>query len=71
MRSPRQQRALCRHSATAVQTLFLSFNRRMACNPTLCPGPGGVPVPACFAGEQPLLLRDGIDFELDGLEYAP
>ena len=40
----------------------------MACNPALCAGSDGVALPAPFAGEQMLLSRDGIEFELDGLE---
>ena len=40
----------------------------MACNPALCAGPDGVAAPVPFAGEQLLLSRDGIEFELDGLE---
>ena len=43
----------------------------MACNPALCAGPDGVAAPVPFAGEQFLLSRDGIEFELDGLECVP
>ena len=40
----------------------------MAANPQLCAGPGNVAAPAMFAGEQGLVLRDGVDLEIDGLE---
>ena len=43
----------------------------MACNPALCAGPDGVAAPVPFAGEQLLLSRDGVEFELDGLECVP
>jgi hypothetical protein len=40
----------------------------MACNPALCAGSDGVAAPVPFTGEQLLLSRDGVEFELDGLE---
>lgn len=48
--------------------MALSAAHLMAANPALCSGPGGVPAPSPFVGEVPLLWRDGIDYELDGLE---